>query len=200
MTDPREPSPSIDAEVREHRIYYEVERETAQHGAERATVALRVVLWATIPKDAGSLPGQPGCRAAVAALEATATEAIVRADVDPAPDAEPFLWALYESRQEPGADEVKLVVNVRSGPGEEGPDDAARERSLQRLRQVLEALGVFEGHWRRRTVETRSLPATAGASVGARTPGGVRAARGDEREGTQGAARTPDGAREPLHA
>jgi hypothetical protein len=139
--------PSLAAEIREHRIYYEVQRETAQYGTSRVTVALQIWLWATVPKKAGSLPGEPGCRAALAALRAAAAEAIAQGAVSPAPDVEPFHWALYESRHVPDADEIRIEVNLRAAPGND-PEQAARERALAALRHGLRSLGVFEGSWR----------------------------------------------------
>jgi hypothetical protein len=138
--------PSLAAEIREHRIYYEVQRETAQYGESRITVALQVWLWATVPKRAGSLPGQPGCRAALTALQAAAAEAIAQGAVTPAPDVEPFHWALYDSKHVPDADEIRVELNLRAAPGA-GPDQAARERALAALRHSLRALGIYEGSW-----------------------------------------------------
>lgn len=140
--------PSLAAEIREHRIYFEVQRETAQYGDARITVALQVWLWATVPKRAGSLPGEPGCRAALAALQAAAAEAIAQGAVTPAPDVEPFHWALYESRHVPDADEIRLELNLRASPSADGPEHLRRERALSALRHSLGALGVFEGAWR----------------------------------------------------
>jgi hypothetical protein len=129
--------------IREHRIYLEVQRETAQYGETRITVALQVWLWATVPKRAGSLPADPGCRSAVATLEATAAAAVARAGVVPPPDVEPFRWRLYESRHVADADELRLEVTLHAPPGAAGPEGALAE-----LRRALEELGVFEGSWR----------------------------------------------------
>lgn len=138
---------ALAAAIDDHRIYFEVERETAQRGEERITVVLHVWLWATIPKGAGSLPGDPGCRAAAAALQAAAAAAVARSGLEPAPDVEPFHWALYASRQVAEADEIRLGVNLRGPPGDEGPA-AARERALEVLRRALDEIGVSEGSWR----------------------------------------------------
>jgi hypothetical protein len=133
--------------IREHRIYLEVQRETAQHGDTRITVALQVWLWATVPKRAGSLPADPGCRSAVATLEATAAAAVARAGVVPPPDVEPFRWRLYESRHVADADELRLEVTLHAPPGGAAPDGPG-ERALAELRRAFEELGVFEGSWR----------------------------------------------------
>lgn len=138
--------PSLAAEIREHRIYYEVQRETAQYASSRITVALQVWLWATVPKKAGSLPGEPGCRAALAALKAAAAEAIAQGAVTPPPDLEPFHWALYASRHVPDADEIRVELNLRAPP--DGASQARRERALAALRHSLATLGIFEGAWR----------------------------------------------------
>lgn len=140
-------TPSLAAEIQEHRIYFEVQRETAQYGERRVTVALQVWLWATVPKRAGALPGQPGCRAALAALHAAAAEAIAQGVVTPEPDVEPFHWALYESRHVPDADEIRLELNLRGSPSSD-PEQARRERALAALRHSLAALGIYEGSWR----------------------------------------------------
>jgi hypothetical protein len=142
------PPRALDAAIEDHRVWYEVERETAQQGEQRITTLVRVWLWGTISKRAGVLPGAPGCRDAVAALEAAASAAIARARLDPAPEVEPFHWALYASRQVADADEVRLGVVVRPPPGASGPEDAARERALAALRSALERVGVSEGAWR----------------------------------------------------
>lgn len=138
---------ALAAEVREHRIYCEVQRETAQYGDARMTVALQVWLWATVPKRAGSLPGDPGSRAALGALQAVAAEAIARAALAPPPDVEPFHWALYESRHVPDADELRLELNLRAAPGD-AAEQSRRERALADLRRALAAMGIFEGCWR----------------------------------------------------
>jgi hypothetical protein len=141
-------APNLAAEIREHRIYFEVQRETAQYGDARVTVALQVWLWATVPKRASALPGEPGCRAALAALQAAAAEAIAQGVVTPAPDVEPFHWAHYASRHVPDADEIRIELNLRASPGADGPEQARRERALGALRHSLTALGIFEGAWR----------------------------------------------------
>ncbi len=142
------PPRTLDAEIVDHRVWYEVERETAQQGEQRITTLVRVWLWGTIAKRTGVLPGAPGCRDTVAALEAAATAAIARARLDPEPQVEPFRWALYASRQVADADEVRLGVVVRPPPGPDGAGDAARERALAALRAALERVGVSEGAWR----------------------------------------------------
>jgi hypothetical protein len=139
--------PDLAAEIREHRVYYEVQRETAQRGDARVTVALHVWLWATVPKRAGSLPGEPGCRAALAALQAVAAEAVAQGGVSPPPDLEPFHWALYDSRHVPEADEIRIELSLRASPASD-PAQARRERALAALRHSLAALGVFDGGWR----------------------------------------------------
>jgi hypothetical protein len=141
-------SAALAAEIREHRVYFEVQRETAQVGDTRMTVALQIWLWATVPKRESSLPGGPGCRAALAALQAAAAESVARAGIVPAPDVEPFHWALYESRHVPDADEIRIALNLRAPPGVDGPEQARRERALAELRRALGALGIFEGAWR----------------------------------------------------
>lgn len=174
MQRPEPTAGPLDAMIARHRVYFEVARETVRRGEERITVALRVLLWAVVPKGEGSLPASPGCRAAVAALSATADAAIARAGLDPAPDVETFQWALYASRQEPDADEVRLGVNLRAPPGANGPEGTARERALGRLRGALEELGVFEGGWRKRPTDERGAePASTAPREAARERGEV---------------------------
>lgn len=140
-------SPLADA-VRRHRIYYEVQRESAQYGERRIVVAVQVWLWATLEKGRGVLPGSPGCRAAVEALHAVSREAISGSAAAPPPDLEPFRWAPYESKLVPGSDEVRVELNFRAPPGVDGPEHVARERSLQAVRRALEGLGVAHGAYR----------------------------------------------------
>lgn len=142
--DPRE----LDEVIRRHRVYYEVQRETAQYGERRIVVAVQVWLWGTLVRREGVLPGSPGCRATVATLSAVAAEAIGRTQTTPAPDVEPFQWALYASKQLPDADELRLEINLRAPPGVDGPEQARRERSLGELRHALEGLGVAQGLYR----------------------------------------------------
>lgn len=158
-------SPGLEALVAAHRIWFEVHRETDVLRARRVTVALQVFLWGTVPKRQGALPESPGCRAVHAALRAAAQAAIAGSGALPVPDVEPFHWALYASRQVPGADEVRVEVNLRAAPGDEAAQ-AGRERNLVRLRRALDALGVYEGGWRRRT----PLPAPAPRPVEAGEP------------------------------
>lgn len=147
---PRSASPprSLADAIRRFRIYYEVQRETAQYGERRIVVAVQVWLWATIPRGTGVLPGSPGCRAAVEALEAVAAEVISRGRATPAPDVEPFRWAPYASKQVTDADEVRVEINFRAPPGVDGPEQIRRERSLEEVRHALEALGVAQGFYR----------------------------------------------------
>lgn len=141
-------TPSLAVVVRRHRIYYEVQRETAQYGEKRILVVLQVWLWATIERGAGVLPRSPGCRAAVEALGALAAEAISRTATLPRPDVEPFRWALYGSKQVPDAGEVRLELSLRAPPGVDGPEQARRERSLGELEHALETLGVALGSYK----------------------------------------------------
>jgi hypothetical protein len=142
------PPRTLGAAIDDHRIWFEVERETAQQGEQRITSLARVWLWGTIPRGAGALPGEPGCRGTVEALEAAASAAIARAGLDPAPDVEPFHWSLYASRQVADADELRLGIVVRVPPGTPAAEDAARERAIARLRTALEQVGIAEGAWR----------------------------------------------------
>jgi hypothetical protein len=135
---------SLAADIQEHRISFEAQRETAQHGDARITVSLQLWLWATIPKRAGSLPGDEGCRAAVAALQETAAAAIARAGLTPPPIVEPFRWRLYESRHVPEADELRLELTLRAPPGTDGAEEAHRERALAELRRALGGMGIPE--------------------------------------------------------
>lgn len=144
MAQARSIVPALGAEIREHRIYFEVERETALHGDARVTVALHVWLWATVPKRAGSLPWEPGCRAAVAALRDVARAAVERAGVVPAADVAPFHWALYASRHARDADELRLAIDLRAEPADPA-DQARREDAIAALRRALEEMGVLEG-------------------------------------------------------
>src|SRR5512138_1820150 len=98
------PPRGLDTAIDDHRVWFEVERETAQQGEQRITTLVRVWLWATIPRRAGALPGDPGCRRAIDALERVAAAAIARAGIEPRPEVEPFHWALYASRQVAEAD------------------------------------------------------------------------------------------------
>ncbi len=142
------PSRALGAAIDDHRIWFAVERETAQQGEQRITTLVRVWLWATIPRKAGVLLGDPGCRDAVEALERVAAAAIAGSELDPAPDVEPFHWALYASRQVADADEIRLGLDVRAPPGANGPGDVQRERTLERLSSALDRVGVSEGAWR----------------------------------------------------
>jgi hypothetical protein len=145
--------------IRRHRIYYEVQRETAQYGERRIVVAVQVWLWGTLARNEGVLPQTPGCRAAVSALTAVAAEAIALTDTTPRPDIEPFQWALYSSKHVPDADELRLEINLRAPPGVEGPEQARRERSLEELRRALERLGVAQGLYRAPPPRPAAAPA-----------------------------------------
>jgi hypothetical protein len=148
MARPVPGSSALPDAVRRHRIYYEVQRESAQYGERRIVVAVQVWLWATLEKGRGVLPGSPGCRDAVETLHALAREAISRSAAAPPPDLEPFRWAPYESKLVPGTDEVRVELNFRAAPGVDGPEQVARERSLQAVRRALEGLGVAHGAYR----------------------------------------------------
>ena len=150
---------SLAADIQEHRIYFEVQRETAQHGEARVTVALQIWLWATVPKRAGSLPGDDGCRAAVAALQDAAAAVVAQARVTPPPVIEPFRWRLYQSRHGPEADELRLELTVPAPPRVEAADQPHRERDLAEVRRALDALGIFEGSWRPSLVTEGGGPA-----------------------------------------
>jgi hypothetical protein len=173
----REPSQhlDLDAAVREHRIWYELHRETDVVHERRVTVALQVWLWAMVPKAEGELPDSPGCLDAVDALHALARAAILRTEGAPVPDLEPFHWALYASKQVPGADELRVEVSLRAPPDASAPEQAAREKRLFQLRKALEAMGVFEGQWHAREAWT-IRPAAAAAEWTVRPAGGALSA------------------------
>ena len=139
---------ALAANIQAHRIYFEVQRETAQYRDARITVALQVWLWATVAKRAGSLPRDRGCRAALAALQEAAAAAIARAALVPPPDVEPFRWTLYESPHVPDADEIRLELSLRAPPGVDGPEQTRREHGLAELRRAFAGLAIFEGAWR----------------------------------------------------
>lgn len=141
-------SPGLEGAIRRHRIYYEVQRETAQYGERRILVVLQVWLWATLERGAGNLPRSPGCRTAVAALAAVAADAIARTEPPPRPEVEPFHWALYASKHVPDADEVRLELSLRAPPGVDGPEQVERERVLGELKRALEGIGVAQGGYK----------------------------------------------------
>jgi hypothetical protein len=172
--------PDLDAAVREHRIWYEIHRETDVVHERRVTVALQVWLWATVSKQEGELPDSPGCLDAVDALHTLGQAAILRTEGAPIPDLEPFHWALYASKQVPGADELRVEVSLREPPDASAAELAAREKRLFQLRKALEAMGVFEGGWHAREAWT-VRPAAAAAEwkvspAGGALSGGVKAA------------------------
>jgi hypothetical protein len=134
--------------VHAFRAWYEVCRETAVSRDGRRTVAVEVRLWAMLPRGAVAMPGAPASRGACLALTRLAEAVVARAERGAEAEIEPFRSALYDSRAQPGRDEIYLAVALRSrgglSPG--GHDD--RERRLREVRRRLEALGVFEGGWR----------------------------------------------------
>ena len=150
---------SLVADIQEHRICFEAQRETAQDGEARVTVSLQIWLWATVPKSAGSLPGDTGCRAAVAALQDAAAAVVARARVTPPPVVEAFRWRLYQSRHVPGADELRLELTLPAPPRVDAAGETHRERDLAEVRRALDALGIFEGSWRPSLVTEGGGPA-----------------------------------------
>lgn len=167
---PRAQPEKLDDAVREHRIWFELHRESDVVHERRVTVALQVWIWATVPKEEGELPDSPGCLHAVETLHALAEAAIARTEGAPVPDIEPFHWALYTSKQVPGADELRVEVNLRAPPDASAAEHAAREKRLFQLRKALEALGVFEGGWHARETWTVK-PAAAAAEWTVRPAG-----------------------------
>jgi len=150
---------SLVADIQEHRICFEAQRETAQDGEARVTVSLQIWLWATVPKSAGSLPGDTGCRAAVAALQDAAAAVVARARVTPPPVVEAFRWRLYQSRHVPEADELRLELTLPAPPRVDAAGETHRERDLAEVRRALDALGIFEGSWRPSLVTEGGGPA-----------------------------------------
>jgi hypothetical protein len=143
----------LDAEIRGHRIYYEVYAERAIGVKGRPVVAIEVRLWSTLERQG------PRSEAARAAAEAAAWVGAEAGGVDGdgvGADLEPFRSALYDSRQVPGADEVFVALALRlHGDGAEAERD--RDRRLVLLRRRLEGMGVFSGRWR----EVPARPAEA---------------------------------------
>jgi hypothetical protein len=163
------PSRELDATIAAYRLRFEVVRETVREGEGRRTVGFEVRLWATLPPGGAHLPDAPECRAAVLALLGVA-EAVCSDPGQAADEIEPFRSALYDSRHDPGCDEIYLAIRPPPPYGSD-PPEAAYEASLAALRRRLEALGVFEGHWRARLEEAglaRETPPetrAAGAAV-----------------------------------
>jgi hypothetical protein len=139
----------MDAAVREHRLYYEVYRETTGEGDKRRTTAVELRIWAALGQGVHALPSSPTCRTLERALAAVA-EAVMPRNV-PAAQAElvPVDHVLYDSRQLPGSDEIYLAIALRTRTGDVA-EDAPREAALRTLRRRLELLGVFQGRWQPR--------------------------------------------------
>ena len=148
MLAPARPDPmALGAEIRGHRVYYEVYAEKAIGVKGRSVVAIEVRLWSTLEKLA---PKSEATRAAVAAatrIGTTASGSGGERGEGPGADLEPFHRALYDSKQVAGADEVFVALALRlRGEGAEAERD--RDRRLVLLRHRLESMGVFVGRWR----------------------------------------------------
>jgi hypothetical protein len=134
---------AIGAEIRGHRIYYEVYAEKAIGVKGRPVVAVEVRLWSTLDRDA---PRAEATRAAAASATRVGAAAS-GSNGEASADLEPFHSALYDSKQVPGADEVFVALALRlHGDGAEAERD--RDRRLSLLRRRLEAMGVFAGRFR----------------------------------------------------
>lgn len=138
----------LEEAIRTYRIRSETGRELVREGERRRTAALEVRLWATLPRGAGRLPGEPACRAAERAALRVAEAALASEGRQPDGEIEPFRQALYDSRQFPGCDEVYVAIRLPLRFGEDGAEDEGREARLRALRRRLDLLGVFEGRWR----------------------------------------------------
>jgi hypothetical protein len=159
---------ALGAEIRRHRVYYEVYAEKAIGVKGRPVVAIEVRLWSTLQKLA---PKAEATRAAAAAATRIGTAAgggNGASGDGPGADLEPFHSALYDSKQVPGADEVFVALALRlHGDGAEAERD--RERRLVLLRRRLEVMGVFAGRWR----EAPARPAEAPDAWQVRPAGGL---------------------------
>jgi len=140
----------LDDTVKRYRIRSETSREVVREGERRRTAALEVRLWATLPRGATCLPGEPACRAAVRSAMHVAEAALARQGAAADGEIEPFRQALYDSRQFPGCDEVFVAIRLPLRFGEDGAEDQDREARVKQLRRRLDALGVYEGRWRPR--------------------------------------------------
>lgn len=141
--------PGLELLVRRFHLHSETSREVVREGERRRTAAVEVRLWATLPRGAAGLPGEPACRDAARAATRVAEAVLARDEAGGAPgEIEPVRLAVYESRQFPGRDALFVAIRLPLRFGEDGLEDRAWEPRLRALRARLDRLGVFEGRWR----------------------------------------------------
>jgi len=150
MTDgTAEAQAGLEALVRRFRVHSETAREVVREGERRRTAAVEVRVWATLPRGAAGLPGEPARRDALRAATRVAEAVLARGeDGAAAGEVEPARPAVYESRQFPGCDAVFVAIRLPLRFGEDGLEDRAWEPRLRALRSRLDRIGVYEGRWR----------------------------------------------------
>jgi hypothetical protein len=127
--------------AREHHVHYEVEPEVVE-GKERELVAVDVRLFATHEKSKLEAPACPTCVELLRELQSFAEQLVRSGDAASRTEIVPASPVLYQSPEEPDADEVALTVRVRCTSPEHRRPGADEDRCLGELRERLHAAGV----------------------------------------------------------
>jgi hypothetical protein len=128
--------------AREHRLHYEVEPEVVE-GAQRELVGVQVRLFATAETTAKlEAPAGPRWAELLRELQSFAERLVRSGDAASRVEIVPSAPKLYQSPEEPDADEVALTLRVHCDSADHRRAEAGEDPCLGAIRQRLEAAGV----------------------------------------------------------
>ena len=128
--------------VRRSHVHYELEPEETTGSPGRELVSVRIRLLATHERERLSTPGCPPCTQLLGELQAFARRVAAEAGVADRAETIPALRKLYQSSEDPNADEVALTLRIRCDAPEHRRPGAGEDRCLGGVRERLAELGV----------------------------------------------------------
>ncbi len=127
--------------AREHRVHYEVQPEVVE-GAQRELVGVQLRLFVTAERSAKlETPSGPRWAELLRDLQSFA-EQLVRPEPSGRVEIVPAAPKLYQSPEEPDADEVALTLRVHCDSADHRRPEAGEDPCLAGIRERLEAIGV----------------------------------------------------------
>src|SRR6266568_3066746 len=125
---------------REHHVHYDVEPEVVIEGEHREVVGFDVRLFATYGESKLATPACPRCVELSNELRSFAEHLVSPGDAASWTEIVPAEPVLYQSAEEPDAEEVALTLRVRCDSSDERRG-TGEDRRLVEMKERLDAVG-----------------------------------------------------------